>query len=535
MTFLTWVAIIANVLIISIILLLILTFLFFRFKDAGQNQHSVLRNFPVLGRVRYFLEKIGPEIRQYLFHNDNEGRPFSRKDYLAVVLAGKYKSRIGGFGSQRDFTQPGFYINNSMFPLQSTEIDVDQSEQIHTQIYEVEEDSIFTRKEHQEKKTVDPYLIPKEQGVTIGQDLQHPHTFQRLIGQSAMSYGALGKNAIKTLSIGIHDAKGSWMNTGEGGISPHHLHGEADLIFQIGPGLFGVRNLDGTFSEELYKKKVALNNVKAVELKLGQGAKTRGGHVEGEKVTEEIAEIRNVEPFKTINSPNRFEFIDNSHELLHFVQKLRELGQKPVGFKIVVGNIDDIKQLVQAMKETNIVPDFISIDGGEGGTGASYQELEDSVGLPILTALPIVDMMLTHYGLRERTKIISSGKLITPDKVAIALGLGADLIQVARSMMMSVGCIMALQCHTNECPVGVATTNPKLERGLVIEEKRYRVTNYLIALSEGLYNVSAAVGVTTPTQINASHIAYRNEYGEVANGYEYKAKLWQTIRQRTES
>ena len=224
MTFLTWVAIIANVLIISIILLLILTFLFFRFKDAGQNQHSVLRNFPVLGRVRYFLEKIGPEIRQYLFHNDNEGRPFSRKDYLAVVLAGKYKSRIGGFGSQRDFTQPGFYINNSMFPLQSTEIDVDQSEQIHTQIYEVEEDTIFTRKEHQEKKTVDPYLIPKEQGVTIGQDLQYPHTFQRLIGQSAMSYGALGKNAIKTLSIGIHDAKGSWMNTGEGGISPHHLH-----------------------------------------------------------------------------------------------------------------------------------------------------------------------------------------------------------------------------------------------------------------------------------------------------------------------
>ncbi|WP_414047104.1 FMN-binding glutamate synthase family protein [Macrococcus equi] len=499
------------------------------FVDKKQNQHSILRNYPVLGRVRYFFEKIGPEMRQYLIQSDNESTPFSRKDYLDVVKAGKYKSRIGGFGSRRDFNAPGFYIQNSIFPKQPNELAIDQQKKVETKVYKLDAEGLFSRKEHRESAAVDPYLLTDEHAVVLGNRRPHPFYVKRLIGQSGMSYGALGKNAISALSKGLGLAN-TWMNTGEGGLSDHHLSGKCDIIFQIGPGLFGVRDEDGNFSEEQFLKKAQNESVKAFEIKLAQGAKTRGGHVEAEKVTEEIARIRNVKPFTTINSPNRFTFMDNNIDLLRFVERLQMLSGKPVGFKMVVGNLEMLYSLVSDMKTTGIYPDFITLDGGEGGTGATYQELEDTVGLPLFSALPILNAVLVEQGLRDDIKIIASGKLITPDKVAIALGLGADLVQIARAMMMSVGCIMAQQCHTNDCPVGVATTDPHKEKGLVVEEKQYRVTNYVVSMHEGLFNLAAACGVESPTQITAKHLLYRTDNGEIITGEQYVKRMYKTLK-----
>ncbi|UBH08184.1 FMN-binding glutamate synthase family protein [Macrococcus armenti] len=501
------------------------------FVDRKQDQHSILRNYPVLGRVRYFFEKIGPEMRQYLMQSDNEATPFSRKDYLDVVKAGKYKSRIGGFGSRRDFTEPGFYLQNSLFPNEASELEIDQTKKLNTKIYKLDNEGLFSREEHREDAHVDPYLLTDNHAIVLGKNAAHPFKIKRLIGQSGMSYGALGKNAITALSKGLGLAEGTWMNTGEGGLSDHHLKGNVDIIFQIGPGLFGVRDEDGNFSEEKFIEKSQVEHVKAFELKLAQGAKTRGGHVEAEKVTEEIAKIRNVKPFTTINSPNRFTFIHNNIDLLNFIARLQKLSGKPVGFKMVVGNITMLEALVKDMKDTGIYPDFITVDGGEGGTGATYQELEDTVGLPLFSALPILDGVLKKNGLRDDIKIIASGKLITPDKVAIALGLGADLVQIARAMMMSVGCIMAQQCHTNDCPVGVATTDPDKEKGLVVEEKQYRVTNYVVSMHEGLFNLAAACGVKSPTEINVKHLLYRNENGEIMTGEQYVKKLYKGLEE----
>ncbi len=487
------------------------------FKDDRQKQHAILRNFPVLGNVRYVTEKIGPELRQYLFNNDNEGKPFSRKQYLDVVKAGKYKQRLVGFGSDQDFTAEGFYIRNTIFPKLREQLRVDNTEKIQTKAYKLDKDGLFTRKEHREDQLVDPYLLRDEDAVVLGEGrCRTPFRVKGLVGQSAMSYGALGDRAITALSKGLGLAKGTWMNTGEGGLSEYHLAGNPDIIMQIGPGLFGVREPSGEFSWEEFKRKSDMEQVKAFELKLAQGAKTRGGHVEGEKVTEEIAKIRLVEPGQTINSPNRFYEFDNPASLFDFIEKLRDVGGKPVGMKIVVGDLDALEEMVKTMKDTGKGPDFITIDGGEGGTGATYQELADAVGLPINAALPVVDEILTEYGIRDRVKLIASGKLITPDKIAIALAMGADLVNIARGFMMSVGCIMAQVCHTNECPVGVATTDQKLQEGLIIEEKQYRVANYVISLREGLFNLAAAAGLDSPVKFKRKHIVHKDDLDRVS-------------------
>jgi len=522
---------IVNTIFLVLFVLIFFFILYLLVTDRKQNQHSILRNFPVLGRVRYFFEKIGPEIRQYLIHSDNEATPFSRKDYLDVVKAGKYKTRIGGFGSRRDFTQPGFYLQNSMFPKEAGELHIDQSQKIDTSIYKLDKEGLFDRDEHRESASVDPYLLADEHAVILGNRRAYPFAVKRLVGQSGMSYGALGKNAITALSKGLGMAVGTWMNTGEGGLSEHHLKGKVDLIFQIGPGLFGVRDSEGNFSDTEFMKKAENPYIKAFEIKLAQGAKTRGGHVESEKVTEEIAAIRNVKPYTTINSPNRFTFMNDNHDLLKFIAKLQQVGGKPVGFKMVVGNLDMLYSLAADMKATGIYPDFITVDGGEGGTGAAYQELEDTMGLPLFSALPILDLVLKENGLRDEIKIIASGKLITPDKVAIAIALGADLVNVARAMMMSVGCIMAQQCHTNDCPVGVATTNPDREKGLVIEEKQYRVTNYMISMHEGLFNIAAACGVVSPTDITVKHLLYKTERGDILTGEQYVNRMYRALKE----
>ncbi|MFD2637279.1 FMN-binding glutamate synthase family protein [Piscibacillus salipiscarius] len=505
-------------LLIIIFLLLIIPGVFMLygyFIDRNQRRHSVLKNYPLIGRVRYFFESIGPELRQYLFTEDNEGKPFSRKDYQNIVLPAKYKKRMVGFGSQRDFDQPGYYIKNTMFPKLEEELAIDQQEKIKTYAYYIEKEYLFSRKEYRIKKEVDPYFLDEKHSVVIGPNCPKPFVAKGLIGMSGMSYGALGDRAVTALSLGLGRAGGTWMNTGEGGVSDYHLRGNVDLIMQIGPGLFGVRTKEGEMSWEQLQNKAGIEQIKAFELKLAQGAKTRGGHVEGEKVTEEIAAIRNITPYQTVDSPNRFKEFDDVYGMLDFVERVREVTGKPVGIKIVVGQQGDIDTLARVMAETGHAPDFISVDGGEGGTGATYQELADSVGLPIKSAIPILHGALVDHGVRDRVKIIASGKLFTPDRIAVALALGADLVQVARAFMVTVGCIMAQVCHTNHCPVGVATTDPSLQKALNIEEKSYRVTNFVISVREGLFNIAAAAGLESPTQLKDEHVSYKDLYDVV--------------------
>ncbi len=485
--------------------------------DRKQKQHAILRNYPILGRMRYVLEKTGPELRQYLFDDDNDGEPFNREEYLRMVLPGKYLNSVIGFGSKRDFKAAGYYIRNAMFTKQNEEMRVDNEDLIETMRYVVDEDNLFSRKEHREEIPARPWLVPEEDAIILGPDCKHPFHVRSLLGQSAMSYGALGENAITALSKGIGMAKGAWMNTGEGGLSPYHLAGGADIIAQIGSGLFGFRTPEGEFSWDLLREKADMPEVKAFEIKLAQGAKMRGGHVEGQKVTEEIAAIRNVKPWTTINSPNRFHQFDDYPTLFDFIEKVRQHSGKPVGMKVVIGGQQDAEELASFMHETGKGPDFISVDGGEGGSGATYQDLADSVGLPLQSALILLDDALKKFEVRDRVKIIASGKITTPDRAAIVLAMGADLVQIARGFMISVGCIMAERCHTNTCPAGVATTDQKLQQGLVVEEKKFRVTNYILTMREGLFRIAAAAGLDSPTKLERHHVVYKDGRGRVTS------------------
>lgn len=507
-----WMIIIAIVLIIAITVpISIILYLFL--LDKRQDQHAVLRNFPLLGRFRYIAEKIGPELRQYLFNHDEEGKPFNRKQIEFVSKAGKYNTRLIGFGAERDFEADGMYIANDMFPTLTEDVRVVQEPKVKSYIYKIDNDGIFTRKEHRHRVELNPSYLHVDDYVILGEHTaRQPFHLKGLIGQSAMSFGSLGDHAITALSKGLGLAGGTWMNTGEGSVSPYHIKGNVDLIMQISPGFFGVRTSDGEFSWDELKNHSDIEQVKAFELKLAQGAKTRGGHVDGSKITEEIAEIRKVHPGEEIDSPNRFPGISTAEELLTFLQKIRETGGKPVGIKIVVSNERYLHTLVSTMKNTGIYPDFITVDGSEGGTGATYYELAYSVGLPAFAAIPMVDDCLKEYGIRSQTKIIASGKLLTPDKIAMALALGADLVNIARGFMLSVGCIQAQVCHTNTCPVGVTTTDPQLQRALVVDEKLYRACNYLITIRQGLFELAAVAGLSSPTQFSREHIMYYHQF-----------------------
>lgn len=506
-SFVFWVLIIAIIIVIGLYLF---------FIDRNQRQHPILRNYPLIGRARYFLETIGPELRQYLFNNDHEGKPFSREEFQHIVRKSKYKRDVIGYGSIRNFEKEGFYIRNSMFPKLTEELKMDMDTKVTTNRYLLIKEPLFTeRKEKLEEDESIAYLLTDDDAIVIGKNLKHPFIVKGQIGMSAMSYGSLGKNAITALSEGLGIAKGSWMNTGEGGLSDYHLKGGVDIIMQIGPGLFGVRDREGNFSWDALMEKNNLPQIKAFELKLAQGAKTRGGHIDGEKVNEEIAKIRMVEPWKSVDSPNRFKEFSDLPDLFDFMEQIRERTGKPVGMKIVIGSNHEAEELAIQMKETGKGPDFITIDGGEGGTGASYQELADSVGLPIKSALPLVNNALIKYGVRDRVKIIASGKLFSPDRIAVALAMGADLVNIARAFMITIGCIQALKCHTNACPVGVATTDPELQKALVIDEKKYRTANYLITMRKGLFRLAAAAGLDSPVHFKREHVVFKDEKGIV--------------------
>lgn len=499
-----------------VLVILIVMGLYLFYIDRTQRQHPVLRNYPLIGRARYFLETIGPELRQYLFNDDHEGKPLSRVEYQHIVRKAKYKRDVIGFGSQRNFEEAGYYIRNSMFPKLTEELKMDQDTKVTTQRYLLVKEPLFTqKKEYLETDTSSAYLLDDRDAIVIGEKARNPFIVKGQIGMSAMSYGSLGNRAITALSEGLGIAGGTWMNTGEGGLSEYHLRGEVDIIMQIGPGYFGVRDAAGNFSWEALKEKSQISQIKAFELKLAQGAKTRGGHIDAEKVTEEIARIRMVEPFKSIDSPNRFREFHDLLSLFDFIEQIREHTGKPVGMKVVIGSIQEADELAKAIRDTGKGPDFITVDGGEGGTGASYQELADSVGLPIKSALPLLDHALRKYGVRDQLKIIASGKLFSPDRAAVALAMGADLVNIARGFMITVGCIQALKCHSNACPVGVATTDPDLQKALVINEKKYRTANYLISMRQGLFRLAAAAGLDSPAHFQREHIVYKDEKGIV--------------------
>jgi len=494
----------------------LLLFLYLYVHDRRQTQHSVLRNFPLLGRVRYFLEMMGPELRQYMFDADDEGRPFSRIDFSNIVVQGKYLKTVIGFGSKRDFDKPGLFIRNSMFPKQKEEMRVMISPKIRTKRY-VGTEGLFSRKEHLEEVEVSPWTVPEEDAVIIGPDCKEPWKVRGPVGMSAMSYGALGENAISSMSYGLGMATGSWVHTGEGGLAPYHTIGGGDVIMQIGSGIFGVRNEDGKFSWEKFKEKAANPHLRCFEIKLAQGAKIRGGHVEGSKVNEEIAAIRGVTPWETVDSPNRHHQFHDIPSLFDFIDEMRTQGGKPVGIKIVMGGPDSADGLARTMAETGRGPDFITVDGGEGGSGATYQEMADSMGLPIKSGLIYCDNAFRKFGVRDKVKIFSSGKLFSPDRIAISLASGADLVNIARGMMISVGCIGAQKCHTNKCPVGVATTDKDHQKALVVDEKKWRVLNYVITLRNGLHTLAAASGIDSYTKFNRNHVVYRDQYGKVTS------------------
>lgn len=489
--------------------------------DKKQEQHAIRRNYPVIGRLRYFFEQISPEMRQYLFEGDNEGKPYSRLDFQTIVRFAKYGKNVISFGSKRDFEQPNqFYIRNAFFAKQLDELKADNDVLIETKQYvekkgkkeysskEKYQELFFPKKEEFVDAKVKPWLYTDKDAVVIGGDTcKYPMVLKSPIGMSGMSYGGLGENAIEALGFGLKDA-GSFMNTGEGGVSPYHLKSGVDLIAQIGPAKFGFRNKDGSFSWEELKKKAEIPQIKAFELKLGQGAKIRGGHVEGSKVTPLIADIRGVEPWKTIDSPNRFEEFHDYDSMFDFIDKIREVSGKPVGIKIVIGGEETFEEFVQYMAFKQRYPDYIAIDGGEGGTGATYRAMADSVGLPIKPALMIAQRLLVRYKIRDKVKILASGKLFSPDKIAVALSMGADAVLIARGLMVSVGCIGAEKCASGNCPVGVATTNPQLQKALVVDEKRYRVTNYIRTLREELFALSASAGLTSPRQFKEKHVIF---------------------------
>lgn len=492
-----------------------LVLVYFWWIDQRQTQHAVLRNFPLLGRLRYLLEHIGPELRQYLFNADRQGKPFSRDDYQNIVVAGKYLQTLISFGSKRDFEAAGWYLRNALLPTLKSDMAVVYEPAIQTKHYTTDDEGLFSRSEHIVDREVSPWLLTDEHSLVLGGDLPHPWRARGLVGMSAMSYGSLGRRAIRTMSHGLAMATGTWMNTGEGGLSEHHLVGGGDVVFQIGPGMFGVRNEEGAWDWDEYRRKAEVPQVCAFELKLHQGAKIRGGHLEGVKVTPEIAEIRRVPVGRSVDSPNRFRNLETIDDLLDWVARMRETGGKPVGVKVVVGGPGSMDELARRIAERGDGPDWLTIDGGEGGSGATYREMADTMGVPVRSGIVELDDALRRAGVRDRVKIFASGKLFSADGVALALSFGADAVNIARGLMISVGCIQAQRCHTNTCPVGVATTDEDLMKALVVDEKKYRVLNYIVALRAGLNSLAAASGLVSPTQFRRDHAVYKDAFGRL--------------------
>lgn len=441
--------------------------------DKTQTEQTIRRNYPVVGRFRYFFEHLGEFFRQYFFAMDREELPFNRAERSWVYRAAKKVDTTIAFGSTRSLTVEGEPIFlNSSFPTLEQEI-------------------------------AEPRLV------TIGGDsCEQPYTTKSIVNISGMSFGAISKAAIKALSNGAREA-GVWMNTGEGGLSSYHLEGGCDIVYQIGTAKYGVRTPDGKLCDSKLKYIAAHEEVKMFEIKMSQGAKPgKGGILPGGKVTKEVSMIRGIPEGHDSISPNGHEDIRSVEQLLDMVNHVRSVTGKPVGFKMVVGQTAFFDDLFVAIHARGIssAPDFITLDSADGGTGAAPQPLMDYVGMPLRESLPLVVDLLCEYGLRDRIKVIASGKLITPGKVAWALSTGADFCVSARGFMFALGCIQALQCNKNTCPTGITTHDAELQRGLVPTKKAERVAAYVDELVHGVGLIAHSCGVTQPRLLQRSHV-----------------------------
>ncbi len=441
--------------------------------DITQTSQTIRRNYPVVGRFRYLFEHLGEFFRQYFFAMDREELPFNRAERSWVYRAAKQVDSTVAFGSTRPLDQEGDVIFlNSAFPTLEQDI-----------------------------------VEPKP--VTVGaESCEKPYTTASLLNISGMSFGAISQPAVQALASGAHEA-GIWMNTGEGGLSPYHLEGGCDIVFQIGTAKYGVRDREGKLNDDKLREVASHGQVRMFEIKMSQGAKPgKGGILPGGKVTEEIATIRGIEPGQDSISPNGHPDIRSVGDLLDMIEHVRQVTGKPTGFKMVVGQPEFFEELFQEVHRRGILtaPDFITIDSADGGTGAAPEALIDYVGMPLRESLPLVVDLLCEYGLRERVKVVASGKLINPGRVAWALSVGADFCTSARGFMFALGCIQALQCNRNTCPTGITTHDPELQRGLVATDKSKRVAAYAQALTYGVGLIAHSCGVTEPRGMQRHHM-----------------------------
>ncbi len=439
--------------------------------DRLQTRSAVLRNYPVIGHFRGLFQHLGVFFRQYFFASDRQELPFNRAERVWVYRASDNLDNTRGFGSTRDMRSEGapFFVNTP-FPTLGEEA-----------------------------------VMP--QPVLIGPHAREPYAHAAFFNISAMSFGALSAPAVRALSRGAAKA-GVWLDTGEGGLAPYHLEGGCDVVFEIGTAKYGVRAPDGRLDDDKLRAICAHPEVKMVSIKLSQGAKPGlGGLLPGAKVTPEIAAIRGIPEGRDSISPNRHPEVGNVGQLLDFIAHVREVSGKPTGFKAVLGGIGWIRELCDAVhrRGREAAPDFIIVDGSEGGTGAAPQTLMEGVGLPLREALPLLVDTLIEHGLRERIRVIASGKCITAYEVAWALAVGADFVNSARGFMLALGCIQSMRCNRNTCPTGVTTHNPRLQRGLVVPDKAERVAYYARNVMREVGIIAHSCGADDPRKLRREH------------------------------
>ena len=458
------------------VLIIIVLFLI----DLFQTKDAVRRNYPVIGRFRYLFSTLGEFFRQYFFAMDREEMPFNRAEREWVKKSSEGADNTIAFGSTKNLTPVGTVIFvNCPFP----QLD--------------------------EETTDAPDLV-------IGPDCPNPYSTRSLINISAMSYGAISRPAVEALSNGARMA-GCWLNTGEGGLAPYHLAGGADIVFQIGTAKYGVRSEDGALDLQKLREVAAHEQVRMFEIKLSQGAKPgKGGILPAVKVNSEIAKIRGIPKFRDSISPNRHPEINSVGDLLDYIAIVRETTGKPVGFKTVIGAYGWLETLAEEIHRRGLhsAPDFITVDSGDGGTGAAPMPLMDNVGLPIKESLPMVVDMLTQSGLRDRIKVIASGKLITPADVAWAYCAGTDVVVSARGFMFALGCIQSLKCNKNTCPTGITTHVKRLQRGLDPADKAVRVRNFVEKMHYGVGVISHSCGVPHPRALRRMHCRIVQDTGK---------------------
>lgn len=462
---------------------LIFPFIIWGTIELYDKKHTIIANYPIFGRFRYIMEELRPKIYQYFIESDTDGTPINRVNRSIVYQRAKKQLDTTPFGTQLNVYEPGYeWINHSMNPLPLDSIN------------------------------------PNDLRIKIGgENCRQPYS-SSLLNISAMSYGSLSSNAIEALNWGAK-LGGFAHNTGEGGLSPYHEKHGGDLIWQIGTGYFGCRKEDGTFCEKSFSERASKPQVKMIEIKLSQGAKPgHGGILPAAKNTPEIAKIRQVKVGTSVNSPGKHSAFQGPEGLINFIHKLRELsGGKPIGFKLCMGHPEEFDQLCAVMKEKNIFPDFITIDGGEGGTGAAPPEFSNSIGMSLRDGLIFANNSLLKYGIRSKLKILASGKVITGFDIIKILALGADACYAARAMMLSLGCIQALICNQNKCPTGIATQKPHLIKGLNIEDKYVRVANYHLGTLESVAEIMCASGIDSLEKIGRRHIWRRISFNEIKN------------------